>query len=176
MPSAANQAVATRGIVIMENNQLQPSMPEQGATAAPPFVAYTAVPQVEAPLEQHLGANAPFKLPAQHQETFVKLLPWITVVFMPFHFAAVLLLFGVSALASLVGHFGWTGALLSAATLACDVIALPGLFKRTRQGWAFFVYAQAIGVVGKLFSFSLFGLHTSLVLLWLSFQVKYKYS
>lgn len=157
----------------MENTNLQPASPEG---VPQPFIAYTALPQAEQWVEQHLGANAPFKLPTQHQETFVKLFPWVTLVFMPFHFAAVMLLFGVTALASLVGHFGWTSAILSAATLACDVIALPGLFKRARRGWAFFVYAQVIGIVSDLVSSSLFGLVTSIALLWISFQVKYKYS
>jgi hypothetical protein len=146
------------------------------ANATPGFVAYTAVPSAEQLLEQHLGANAAFKLPPSYQEGFVKFLPWFVLIFLPFHIAGVLLLFGVTALAMLVGSFGWLGAIFSALILACDVIALPGLFKRTRNGWAFFVYAQALGALSNLLNFSLFGLLVSVAMFWIAFQVKYKYT
>jgi hypothetical protein len=148
---------------------------EPSATA-PGFVAYTSVPPAEQALEQHLGANASFKLPASYQEGFVKFLPWFVLLFLPFHIAGVLLLFGVTVLAMFVGSFGWLGAIFSAAILVCNVIALPGLFKRTRTGWSFFVYAQALGALSNLISFSIFGLIMSVAMFWIAFQVKYKYS
>lgn len=147
-----------------------------GASAtAPGFVAYTSVPPAEQFLEQHLGESAPFKLPLSYQDGFVKFLPWFTLIFLPIHIAGVLLLFGVTALAMLFGSFGWLSAIFSALILTCDIIALPGLFKRTRTGWTFFVYAQALGALSNLFNFSLFGLLVSLVMFWIAFQVKYKY-
>lgn len=150
---------------------------ESNPTSAPHgFVPYTAVPQVEALLEEHLGDRAKLLMPEQWRENFVKGFPWIALMFTPFHFAAVIFLFGVTALASLVGHFSWGGALLSGAVLVCDAIALPGLFKRTRSGWAFLLYAQVIGVVSDLLSFSMFGLLIGTAILWIAFQVKYKYT
>jgi hypothetical protein len=148
----------------------------EASATAPSFVAYTAVPAAEQLLEQHLGANAAVKLPPNLQEGFVKFFPWITLIFLPFHIAAVLLLFGFTALAMFFGSFGWVSAIFSAAILVCDVIALPGLFKRTQKGWTFFVYAQAIAALSNLVSFSIFGLLVSVALFWVAFQVKYKYT
>ena len=147
----------------------------EAAATAPGFVAYTSVPPAEQFLEQHLGESAQFKLPANYQEGFVKFLPWFVLIFLPFHIAGVLLLFGVTALAMLFGSFGWLGAIFSALILACDIIALPGLFQRTRTGWTFFVYAQALGALSNLINFSIFGLLVSVAMFWVAFQVKYKY-
>lgn len=148
---------------------------EMGGTTAPAFTAYTALPPAEQFLEQHLGESAPVKLPESYREGFAKFLPWLTLIFLPIHIASVLLLFGITALAMLFGSFGWLSAIFSAGVLVCDIIALPGLFKRARSGWAFFVYALAIGLVQNLISFSFFGLVMSVLLFWLAFQIKYLY-
>jgi len=139
------------------------------------FEPYTAFAGVEQTLEQHLGATSKLQLPDNMRAGFVRFLPWVALFFMPFHFAAVLLLLGISALAALVGSTSILGALVSAGILVLDVIALPGLFARKRQGWAFFTYAIALGAVGNLLSLSIFGLVMSAALLWLAFQVKYQY-
>lgn len=139
------------------------------------FEPYTAFSGVEQTLEQHLGATSKLQLPENMRAGFVRFLPWVALLFLPLHFAAVLLLLGISALATLVGSPSIIGALVSVGVLVLDVIALPGLFARKRQGWAFFTYAIAAGAVGDLLSFSIFGLVMSAALLWLSFQVKYHY-
>ncbi len=139
------------------------------------FEPYTAFDSVEQTLEQHLGATSKVQLPTNMRAGFVRFLPWVALLFLPIHFAGVLLLLGISALATLVGSTSIVGALVSAGVLVLDVIALPGLFGRTRHGWAFFVYAIALGAVGNVLSFSLFGLVVSAALLWLAFQVKYHY-
>jgi hypothetical protein len=56
------------------------------------------------------------------------------------------------------------------------VIALPGLFARTRKGWAFFMYGQFVIVLGDLLKGSLFGLAVMAVVIWAAFQVKHHYS
>ena len=56
-----------------------------------------------------------------------------------------------------------------------DAIALPGLFARTRKGWAFFSYAILLSALGKVLSLSLFGLLISALMVWIAFQVKYHY-
>lgn len=140
------------------------------------FVAYTAAPQVERLMEEYLGEQAKVLMPEKHRETFVKLAPWFALVFLPIHFAAVMLLFGVTALATLVGHVSWGGALLSGAILVCKAIALPGLFKRSRHGWAFLAYAECVALLSEVFRGSLFGAATTVLVLWILFQVKSRYS
>lgn len=154
--------------------------PHDQVGAAPeaqaPFIAYSHFPQAEQFLEQYLGERARVLLPPEWRENFVRYLPWVAVVFLPIHFLLVLTLLGVSAFAALLGHVSFLSGLLAVAVLACDVIALPGLFKRSRQGWTFFTYALLFGVVENLLSFSLFGLAMDVVLVWFAFQVKYRYS
>lgn len=152
------------------------AMGASSSASAAPFEPYTMAPQVEKLLEEHLGQSAKVLMPEQWRENFARYFPWVTLLLMPVHFASVMLLFGLTALASLVGHFSWTGALLSAAVLVCDVIALPGLFSRARRGWAFFVYAQLISIVSDLISVSAIGLLLGVVILWIAFQVKPKYT
>lgn len=151
---------------------------EAGTDSAPeqrPFVAYTHAPQAEAFLEQHLGPRAPLQLPERWRENFVHYFPWVALVFLPLQLVAVLALLGLSALAALFGHVSALSGIFAVAILVCDVAALPGLFARTRQGWMFFTYALALGAVQNLVRFSLFGLLVQIALIWIAFQVKYRY-
>lgn len=140
------------------------------------FTPYTVAPQVEKLLEEHLGEGSKFLMPPKYQETVVKLIPWITLAFMPLHLALAMMLFGVTVLATLVGHFAWGSAWFALANLACSLIALPGLFARTRRGWAFFVYGQFASTVGDILDGSLFGLAVGVLVLWGAFQVKRHYT
>lgn len=139
------------------------------------FEPYTAFAPAEEAIEQHLGARSKLQLPPQYRETFVRFLPWMALLFLPLHFGAVLLLLGVSALGTLFGSFSYGAALISTGVFVLDVIALPGLFARSRRGWAFYVYALALSAVGNLLDLSIFGLLFSLAFFWIAFQVKYKY-
>jgi len=139
------------------------------------FTPYTVAPQVEQLLEEHLGERGKFLMTTTHQETVVKLIPWITLAFMPLHLALALMLIGVTALATLVGHFAWGSAWFALANLGFSLIALPGLFARTRRGWAFFVYGQIATTAGEILDGSLFGLVVGALVLWAAFQVKRHY-
>ncbi len=139
------------------------------------FEAYTVFPPAEEALEQYLGAKAKVQLPERHRQMFVRFLPWIAVVFLPFHFAAVLLLLGVTGLAALFGSFSFIGAVIATGVFVLELIALPGLFGKSRRGWAFYVYALAVSTIGNLVRLSLFGLLMSVLFAWIAFQIKYHY-
>jgi len=145
---------------------------EESAARPSAFVPFTAFPSIESSLERHLGPSSKVLLPAQHQAGFVRALPWVALVFLPLHLSGVALLFGITAL----GSGSVLRALLPASVFVLDVLALPGLFKRSRRGWAFFLYALLIGVLNNVLSFSIFGLAVSAALVWLAFQVKYRYA
>lgn len=157
------------------NEPVTPAMDAPSDEAQPAFAAYTAFPPVEEALEQQLGDKGKLILPERYREGFVKFLPWVVLLFLPIHFAAVLLLLGVTALGTLFGSFSFGGALLSSGVFLLDVIALPGLFARTRKGWTFWVYALALGAASSLLSLSVFGLLMSVVFFWVAFQIKYQY-
>jgi hypothetical protein len=150
-------------------------LPEPGTATQPRFRSYTSFPAIEQAVEQVLGPNGKLVLPERHQLSFVRFLPWIALAFLPIHFIGLLVLLGVTAVATVFGSGSIMSALLSAAVLVLDVIALPGLFKRTRRGWEFFTYAATLGAISNLLGLSLFGLLMSAAVLWLAFQVKYQY-
>jgi len=152
-----------------------PMLDVVGAESRPVFEPYTMFAQTEAALEQHLGESGKLKLPERHRQTFTKYMPWVALVLLPVNFAALLLLLGVSALATLVGSSSFVGALLHTAVFALYALALPGLFAKTRRGWALFVYAMALSLLGSLLDLSLLGLLIDVGIVWIAFQVKYNY-
>jgi hypothetical protein len=158
------------------SDPVYPSFEPVSAVESPPvFVPYTAFKRAEELLEEHLGQRAKVLLPPNYRAGFVRWLPWIAVVFLPFHAAALLLLLGISSLAMFVGSTSIVFALVSVGIFVLELIALPGLFARSRRGWTFYTYARVAGLVLRLFSFSLIGLITGVLFLWVAFQVKYEY-
>jgi hypothetical protein len=88
----------------------------------------------------------------------------------------VLLVLGFSSLAALLGHPSMAAAAISVVLFVLQVIALPGMFARTRRGWSFTVYSLVIGTFLAVLRLSLIGTALHLVFLWLAFQAKYEYS
>lgn len=139
------------------------------------FVAYTRFADGEEWLEQHLGERGPVKMPASWPNNVVRFLPWAILLTMPLHVAAVLALVGVSILGTLFGEVSILPSLLSVAILVLDVLALPGLFARSRRGWELLVYGFGLALVHAALSLSLFGVAGQAFGLWLAFQTKYRY-
>jgi len=140
--------------------------------------------QLENLLEEYLVKKAPFTLPANWKEAIVKFAPWISLILMIVALPAVLALFGLGAvltpfsyLGGLRAGFGYTfGLIVSAVSVVLEAIAIPGLFKRTRQGWNFVYYATLVGVVENVLHFNIGGLIIgSLLSLYILFQVKEYY-
>jgi hypothetical protein len=145
------------------------------AAAPAPFVAYTRFAQAEAFLEGHLGERSRVQLPERQRDLFVRVLPWVDLVFLPFHALAVLVVVGLSAFATLVVHPSLFSAGISLAVFVLTALALPGLFQRKRRGWELYVYGAALGALSNLVHFSLIGLLVQVLVFWLAFQIKYRY-
>jgi hypothetical protein len=146
---------------------------ERGARA---FEPYTVLGPLEALLEQYLGAGSKYQMSQKSRHGYVRFTPWIMAFFLPLHFCALLLLLGVSAVATVLGHPSFFSTLLQVALFVVTVISLPGMFARTRRGWAFAVYGLLIGTLMQLAHFSIVGLLLHVLFLWLAFQAKYEYS
>jgi hypothetical protein len=131
---------------------------------------------LEEAAERQLGAHSKLLLPRRHQAAFVRYAPFLALLFLPLRVAAVMLLLGVSALAAVLGSPSLSVALLSVVALLLSVLALPGLFRRSRRGWALYTYSLLVGALISLLQLSLFGLLVSAGLVWLAFQVKYHYA
>jgi hypothetical protein len=149
---------------------------DQAADAAP-FRAYTVFPAAERQLERHLGPAGKLVLSERQQLGFVRLVPWILLAFIPFQLVGVAVLLGVSALTAVADPgASIASAVLGSAGFVLSVVALPGLFRRSRVGWAFYMYSIIVGLLSSMLSLSLLGTLISVVLVWLMFQVKYRYA
>lgn len=150
------------------------------ASKLPPF---SAIPQLEEWLEEYLGHKAP-QLPQHWRETIAKFAPWVTLVVFVLALPLIFGVFGLSFVlyssAAVVGAvqygaWGWTMVLIAAASLILELIALPGLFKRSKQGWVFIFYAALVGAAAHILSFNFGSLIGDILSLYVIFQIKNQY-
>lgn len=117
---------------------------------------------VEEKLNLYFGKKAP-AMPENIKELIVKYSPYISVAVLVFSLPALLLAFGLTTIAmpfayvnSIHSGFNFSiTALISLASLAFEVLAIPGLFKRTKQAWKFMFYASLISLLSSLLDLKL---------------------
>jgi hypothetical protein len=116
---------------------------------------------LEETLNLYFGEKAP-AMPPNVKELLVKFAPWITLFILLITLPAVLIALGLGALAAplafLVGpgygvSYGVTytiGIVFLGLSVLLEALSVPGLFKRTRQGWRYAYWATLVSVVGSL--------------------------
>ena len=132
-------------------------------------------------LDFYLVKKAPFQLPPEVREFFVKFGPWIALVFLVLSLPALLFLLGVGTALVPFGGVGYaagfgylTVVLLAQLVLLC--LALPGLFKRKMSAWRLMLYSQLIGIVFNLLSGAIIGaIIFGLIGLYILFQIRTLY-
>ena len=150
------------------------------------------VNQLEALLDGYMVKKAPFALPIGLKEFIVKVSPYLVIIFailtLPIIFAAI----GLSAflapfamMGSVMGGYGYgwgfgLGAIISliaaVIVLIVEVMAVPGLFKRTKGAWRLVFYATIISLIGSILSFNIVGGIIGAIISWyILFQVKDMY-
>jgi hypothetical protein len=125
------------------------------------------------------------QLPPAVKEFIVKFGPYLIalgVIAWVLSLLSMLGLGGVSALSYYGVAYGswsyyWTVTLLTlAAQVILEALALPGLFKRTKQGWDFMFYATLAGIIGNILSLNIVGaLIGGAISLYITFQVREYY-
>lgn len=144
----------------------------------------SALGQLEGTLDTYLVDKAPFSIPAEWKEIIVKFAPWITLILMVVALPAILGLLGLGTLMMPFGYLGgirygfmyMAGIVFSAVIIIMELIALPGLFKRSLSGWKMVYYATLLTAVENLVTFNLGSLIIGgLISLYILFQVKSYY-
>lgn len=137
--------------------------------------------QLNSTLDLYLVKKAP-GIPARWQEVLVKYLPWITLIFLVLSLPAVLALFGISALVAplaVAGGYGGSytiAVIFLAVSLVLEGLAIPGLFKRSIQGWNMLFYSALVGAIYSLLTMNIFSLIVGTLLwLYILFQIKSHY-
>jgi hypothetical protein len=140
--------------------------------------------QLEALLDEYMVKKAPFALPMGLKEFIVKISPYLVIIFAVLAVPAILAALGLSAFLTpfaMMGGYGWgvsaiISLVVSVAALIVEVMAVPGLFKRTRGGWRLVFYATIISLVGSILSFNIIGGIIGAIIGWyILFQVKELY-
>lgn len=143
----------------------------------------SGVNQLESTLEEYLVKKAP-ALPENVKELIVKFAPYITLIMLIMALPAVLVLFGIGALLTPFSYMGGVNAgmtytvsmVVLAVSLVLEALAIPGLFKRTKQGWNLVFYSALVSAVSSLVSFNIVNLVIgTLISLYFLFQVKSYY-
>lgn len=139
--------------------------------------------QLEKKIAELVGKLPP--LPDRTREFIVKTAPWVTLIMILILLPVILAFLGLGAAFLPFTFLGGAGQgvagvftfLISSAILILEIMAIPGLFKRTRKGWLFCYYALLLSGVEDLLTFSLFGLVFNAVLgLYFLFQIRSYYN
>ncbi len=145
--------------------------------------------QLEAILDEYMVTKAPFALPQEVKEFIVKVSPYLVIIFavmaLPIIFAAFGLTAILSPFAMMGGYrygFGWgfgatIGLVFSVITFIIEIIAVPGLFKRTKGAWTLLFYASIVSLIGSIISLTgiVSGLIGAVIGWYILFQVKELY-
>jgi len=122
-------------------------------------------------------------LPDGIKDVIVSISPWIAVVLLIFTLPAILILVGLSALIPFVlvggatsgfGYFvGIIGAILS---LILYIMAIPGLFSRSKNGWKFIYYSNLVSFVLSVASLQIISAIVGFIIgMYFLFQVRTYY-
>jgi hypothetical protein len=129
-------------------------------------------------LDYYLVKKAPFQLPGELKEFFVKFGPWIALVLLLLSLPGLLLMLGIgTAFMPFGGAVYSVGFSFAAIVLLAQVvllaIALPGLFKRRMSAWRLIFYSQLVGIVFQLLMGSFLGaIIGGLIGLYILFQIR----
>ena len=143
----------------------------------------SSLKQLESILALYFGEKAP-ALPKDWKELIVKIAPWLALIVALLSLPAILAILGIGALFMPFSYLGgmrygvgftfnWV---LIVITALVTVLAIPGLFKRSRQGWALLFYASLISIVEGVLAMRLGGVIIGTLINWyILFQVREYY-
>ena len=142
--------------------------------------------QLETTLELYFVKKAP-ALPTNIKEIIVKIAPYLTIISLVLTIPAILVLFGLGSVATMLAPMGgvqtvtglptmWLGIVLLIPVVILEAMAIPGLFARKATGWRFMYWAQLVGVVSNLASLNIMGaIIGALIGFYFLFQIKSHY-
>jgi hypothetical protein len=146
------------------------------------------VTKLESILEGYMVKKAPFQIPAEGKEFIAKISPYLIIIGAVMFIPALLALLGIGAVLSpfammgggygMMGGYGaWSISLVfGVVAFALEIMALSGLFKRTKASWRLVYYATLVSLLGSIVSFNIIGGIIGAIISWyILFQVKELY-
>lgn len=143
-----------------------------------------ALGSLEQTLDLYFGKKAPV-LPGGIKDFLVSIAPWVVLISVVISIPAVLALAGISSFVMpMMTYSAYPGAgtmwMVSAAflvvTIVLEALAIPGLFKRSKQGWDMVFYSALVSVVFNAVSLNIIGgIIGALISFYLLFQIRSYY-
>lgn len=115
------------------------------------------------PLEKELlplfTEKAPFQMADEWKEIIVKYGPYISLILVPLS----LLSIGIGTILSIfslltVNFLGTLSLVLTIIAMVLNLVALPGLFARTRSGWTLVYYGFLLNTLSSIITLSVSGI------------------
>jgi hypothetical protein len=146
--------------------------------------------QLEGILDEYMVIKAPFALPQEVKEFIVKVSPYLVIIFAVMALPLILAALGLTAIFSpfaMMGGYGYYGfewgfgttirLAIAVITVIIEIIAVPGLFKRTKGAWTLLFYASIVSLIGSILSISgiIGGIIGAIIGWYILFQVKELY-
>jgi len=166
-----------------QNQQSAPSSSNNGGGDKNKTDVKGIIAQLEAIFDEYLVKKAPFQIPAKGKEIIVKISPYLIIIFAILAIPVILVGFGLSAMLApfaLLGGYYSVAALISAifslVAFVIEIMAVPGLFARTKKGWRLVFYASLVSFAGSILAFNIIGGIIGAIIGWyVLFQVKELY-
>jgi heme/copper-type cytochrome/quinol oxidase subunit 4 len=145
-------------------------------------MAQSSLDSLTKPIEK-IYAGLP-AIPASWRDVIVSVTPWLALIFGILGVFGSLSAFGISTVLSplvvLGGGVGTATSLIAVSiiglvTSILMLIAFPSLLKRKMPGWKYLFWAELLGIVSSIVSFSVTGVVLGLVWLYFLFQIKPAY-
>ena len=142
--------------------------------------------QLEETLNEYFGKKAP-ALPQNIKEIIVKIAPYLVIISLIFTIPAILVLFGLGSLATVLSPMGgansaagvpamWIGIVLLIPVAILEIMAVPGLFSKKIAAWRYMFWAQFISIVSSLVQVNITGaLLSAIIGFYILFQIKSLY-
>jgi len=136
------------------------------------------------PLDAIFGKKLP-QLPVSLKELIVKGAPWLVIIGLivtAFSLLAIIPLVMGFATIAVYGAYGsmtglFIGLIIAIIVGILELLAVPGLFKKTNAGWNFAFYAEIVSLIGMLISFNIVSLIISgLIGFYILFQIRPYYT
>ena len=147
--------------------------------------------QLEKILDEYMVKKAPFAIPQGGKEFIATVSPYLIIIcaiaVLPIIFAALGLATLLSPFAMMGGYgyglgFGWgfsaiISLVVAIVTIVIEIMAVPGLFKRTKGSWRLVFYASIVSLIGGIISINgIVGAIIGAIIGWyILFQVKELY-
>lgn len=141
--------------------------------------------KLEMVLDEYLVKKAP-NLPKGVKDILASAAPWFVIIGLIFMVPSIFALFKITDMmggmpyAEMAG-FGWSGSFYISAVLSIfiavlEVMALPGLFGRRKEGWNKLFYASLISLVANLLTMNFASFLIGTLISWyILFQVRELY-